>query len=597
MPDPDSRPWWPVGARLTTVLVAVAAALPYGVRLGERHFQSDDYWFVGRARFDEVLAALRGDWLTGAQGEGGWFRPLPRLLFYLDDVVWGPGLPAGYHLSNLLLHVLAAVLVAALVRAILLRGQGGHTADPTLGEVEAAALVAGVGFAWFPAATGAVSWISGRTDLLATVALLGALRVAARARLDWKGLGAFALLGGLALCAKESAFLLPVLSFVVAAFVAESLPAEERTQGRMAACLLGGVAAALVAAALGWRLHILGGIGGYGGQFAPDTGVDPFWWFFTWFGSASPYGLVAVVLVALIGRHRARLHARLAVVGLLVWTLACLPVVHLPLDLVENDRYAYLGAVGWAMVAGAMWPLLRRWPVLVVLLAAGLLFQMAMRDDAWIRAGKLCRRLEREFVRRAEGRGDLPVVIVAESMDFASYTRLSFQSVRGAKVIPWSQAAWLFRKATGGATASWGFQEEHFTRGARLLVVRSDWKVRSFDAIPLPETAVPLTAASDVALRIPYEGGSYYAAAWAKLRATESFLPAFFDGPQIVLPDTPTRVGRETMHRYSLGMTSQSRLWHFRPADVDPAVKALGGEAMLFRLESAPTTPDGVPAP
>src|SRR5258705_13981451 len=46
------------------------------------------------------------------QRTGSYYRPLVMLSFAVDRTLWGP-LPAGFHLTNVLLHVAVAVLLAS----------------------------------------------------------------------------------------------------------------------------------------------------------------------------------------------------------------------------------------------------------------------------------------------------------------------------------------------------------------------------------------------------------------------------------------------------------------------------------------------------
>ncbi|MET0793701.1 MAG: hypothetical protein ABW061_19430, partial [Polyangiaceae bacterium] len=105
-------------------------------------------------------------WQTDELGQGrAFYRPLTILSLAIDHELYGDG-AGGYHLSNLLLHLLSTVLLFRLLRV---RGASSHAA--TLG----AAL-----WSLHPRLTEAVAWISGRTDVLATFFVLGALLVQAR---------------------------------------------------------------------------------------------------------------------------------------------------------------------------------------------------------------------------------------------------------------------------------------------------------------------------------------------------------------------------------------------------------------------------------
>lgn len=100
-------------------------------------------------------------WSEQSSGDArAYYRPLITLSYAFDYRLW-KGRPAGFHLTNLLLHLACCALVFGLCR------RGG--APPA-----AAAVAAGL-FGTFPRLTESVTWISGRTDLTAATAVLAAL--------------------------------------------------------------------------------------------------------------------------------------------------------------------------------------------------------------------------------------------------------------------------------------------------------------------------------------------------------------------------------------------------------------------------------------
>jgi tetratricopeptide (TPR) repeat protein len=94
------------------------------------------------------------------KGDSSYYRPVTTLSFAVDSLRAG-GSPGAFHATNLLLHLVACALVFALARRL---GAGA------LGAALAAAL-----FGVFPRTTESVAWISGRTDVIATVLALSAL--------------------------------------------------------------------------------------------------------------------------------------------------------------------------------------------------------------------------------------------------------------------------------------------------------------------------------------------------------------------------------------------------------------------------------------
>jgi tetratricopeptide (TPR) repeat protein len=89
-----------------------------------------------------------------------YYRPLSALSIVVDHVLWEWS-PFGFHLTNLVIHVVNVLLVYAVVGELLGRGLPAFFA----------ALV----FAVHPIHVEAVSWVPARTDLLATLGVLSAM--------------------------------------------------------------------------------------------------------------------------------------------------------------------------------------------------------------------------------------------------------------------------------------------------------------------------------------------------------------------------------------------------------------------------------------
>lgn len=145
---------------------------------------------------------LQADFTTLTSGamEGEYFRPIMALSLALDATLWGSN-PAPFHLTNILLHVLTTFLVS---RLVLVLGGGRDLAVLT-------AMI----FAVHPVHVEAVAFVSARSDLLPTIAVLGCLLAYRRAqapgrqRVAWTLTALLAL--GLALLSKESTIVLPPL--------------------------------------------------------------------------------------------------------------------------------------------------------------------------------------------------------------------------------------------------------------------------------------------------------------------------------------------------------------------------------------------------
>lgn len=202
MPRSDGRPSARSTHRLPypELIAAVAAVLTFWTSLGG-DFVWDDRILILEGQLPRAWERL-GEILTRdffARSEYdivyGYYRPLTTLSYLLDYSVWKLQ-PWGYHLTNVLAHAGCAVLIANLLR--------------TYGWSAMAAAIAATLFAVHPIHSESVAWIAGRTDVIALLFSLLALRLAweagrddRRGRTLWSAaaVAAFAL----GLLAKETA--------------------------------------------------------------------------------------------------------------------------------------------------------------------------------------------------------------------------------------------------------------------------------------------------------------------------------------------------------------------------------------------------------
>lgn len=148
-------------------------------------------------------------WTTETDaGSSNYYRPLVTLSYVIDYAIFGTS-PAGYHLTNVVLHTLNVTLLFLLLIELAL---------PLAVCAAGSAL-----FAVHPALAESVAWVSGRTDLLATtwillsiLTLLSACRTKKPQVLGLVGAGVCCLGGMLS---KESALIAPVLALFFAGFV------------------------------------------------------------------------------------------------------------------------------------------------------------------------------------------------------------------------------------------------------------------------------------------------------------------------------------------------------------------------------------------
>ena len=113
-----------------------------------------------------ALAELRYAWSSHLLGE---YMPVTWMSYILDRVLWGLHAP-GYHLTSLVLHVLAAVAVFALARRLLRHALGADA--PGRAAVDVGAAAAALLFAVHPLRVEAVAWVSARGTVLGGLLLV-----------------------------------------------------------------------------------------------------------------------------------------------------------------------------------------------------------------------------------------------------------------------------------------------------------------------------------------------------------------------------------------------------------------------------------------
>jgi Tfp pilus assembly protein PilF len=191
--------WFPVA-------VVVAAVAVYANSLANGFVWDDVLLIVDNPRiksWDRLLALFTQPLAPGTQ----YYRPLQGLTYVTDYAVNGLA-PAGFHMTNVVLHALAALLFYR-VSGLVLRDS-------------LAALVAALLFAVHPIHTEAVAYLSGRTDSLAAIFLLGALLLHEKPFLSAAAFFA-------ALLARESAItLLPLVVLLDASGIVSARRRRER---------------------------------------------------------------------------------------------------------------------------------------------------------------------------------------------------------------------------------------------------------------------------------------------------------------------------------------------------------------------------------
>ncbi|HYB70123.1 MAG TPA: hypothetical protein VEH80_05620 [Candidatus Bathyarchaeia archaeon] len=257
-PDPSR----PAGARWAAALaVGLAAAATYAATLGY-DLVWDDTLLIQQSwrlhHWSQLPSLLLSQFWSEVGEASRYYRPLTTLTFFLDVQVWGLQ-PLGFHLTNVLAHVAVTLAVLAVARRV------------TRGEP--AAVIAALAFALLPLHAESVSFVSGRTDVLATLFFLLALLAYDRGRDRARSGRAFiwpvASLGAylLALLAKEVAITLPAVLLLWDWLVRDDLR-DRRAVGRAVARYAAyGV---MVALYVGLRLLAFRGTTpGAGGAWAP----------------------------------------------------------------------------------------------------------------------------------------------------------------------------------------------------------------------------------------------------------------------------------------------------------------------------------------
>ncbi len=343
-------------------VLVIAAAVPYLATLSGDFVYDDQVLLRGeRPTLAEVFT---GD-LFGVDADGraasGYWRPVTRATYFVESLVYGER-PWGPHLDNVMINVLLALLVWTTARRV-----------PALAE---AAFPAALLFAVHPVKVESLAMVSGRTDPLALLFTLLAVRSLLTGGSAVRAVAWFAL----ALGAKESAAMLAPL-VAGAALVATDRDAQERR--RRAWSVLAACAVLVLAffATKAWVLHISPPAGAFTGTGSPiqrsltflavlprylgllvwphplsivhDTDLA------TSLGDARVWLGVGLVLVALALARMREAPVRLGALFVL-WTIApasnLVPITYAfdaqPFPLFE--RYLFVPALGFAFVVAGL---------------------------------------------------------------------------------------------------------------------------------------------------------------------------------------------------------------------------------------------------
>ncbi|MBI1849013.1 MAG: DUF1736 domain-containing protein [Planctomycetes bacterium] len=294
------------------------------------------------------------------QSVSGLYRPVTLASFAIDHSLFGDG-AAGFHATNVLLHAMTSLLVWRLARRFL---------------PDAAALGAALLFAMHPIHTEAVTYVSGRADVLATLFGVAALLVRPIPS---------AIFFLLAILSKEGA-----IAILPAMLLLRWLEREERpSMRRLAVGVLPHVLALIVffvarAAVLGSPIGLdasaiptldnATAAAPAAGRIATAFGVFARWAFLlvfplqlsadysasqipvVGFGDALALAGLALVVVGVIAAWGARRRASAVTFGVALLLLAWLPVsnVVLPIGTLMAERLLYLPSVGFCIAVATL---------------------------------------------------------------------------------------------------------------------------------------------------------------------------------------------------------------------------------------------------
>ncbi|MBN1793921.1 MAG: hypothetical protein JW844_03045 [Candidatus Omnitrophica bacterium] len=160
--------------KTTTILLVVLCAIVVIVYWDslDNEFAYDDIFFIVTNTYIQDLSQW-GTYFTRAEAtsfqDHGVYRPLRTLSYALDYRRWGLE-PRGYHLVNLLLHIVSTFLVYRLCIRIF-----SYAFTGPAGRIRTLSLIATFLFALHPAQSETVNWLSCRGDLLFAAFYIGAL--------------------------------------------------------------------------------------------------------------------------------------------------------------------------------------------------------------------------------------------------------------------------------------------------------------------------------------------------------------------------------------------------------------------------------------
>ena len=332
--------WIPCLAILAGVLVWTTMLTNY--------FINDDFGLLYFSRGP----LLQRMWFLFRNGTGIFYRPLGFSSFAWDLAVWGDW-PVGFHLTNLLLHIGTLAGLFVMLRYLGIRR---YTSALTVGI-----------FAAMPAIVEPVAWMSGRFDVMTTTLAVWTIAsyLWSLSRKNVIGFVIADVLYILAICTKETGFVIPLILIAI-----DSIVFKRRPNWRIGGFLVTGCLAFL------YRMVAMGGIGGYhndGGSAATDFSWGTFYGVFLRSPSQMLFGLnwmqpsgflittlaaVMSALILLIAFYAVlEVEQRRVIALALFWIIIAMLPAHF-LSLIgpglTNSRILCLPTVGMAIVLGQL---------------------------------------------------------------------------------------------------------------------------------------------------------------------------------------------------------------------------------------------------
>ncbi len=361
--------WAHLSRHRCLLFTGLAAALCYVNTLGNGFVWQDRLFILGGmgivdAPMQAPLVFVRGLYaLKGGVDQEIYYRPLMILSFSLDHAIWALN-AAGYHLTNLLWHLVNSLLAFVLFDRYLRRP---------------AALAGALLFAVHPIHAASVAYVTNRLDVICLGFLLAAFLLftdpprATPAPAGLRRTAGGGLCFALALFAKETAIVLPILLALHG--IASTRGGLKTTARRLAPALT--VTVALGVAYLVLRRAVVGPLGLAAPPVSPPSAL--FWTMLNvlrsyvgillWPARLTTSDAVPIAHTAL--DHGAWLSALLAValagggillprrapaagLGILWFLVTLLPVSNLiPIIYARSEHFLYIPSLGFALAAAA----------------------------------------------------------------------------------------------------------------------------------------------------------------------------------------------------------------------------------------------------